>query len=117
MPYHKVGPNTYASPKGNEINGKQLRLWYANGQKWPGEKHSEGNMSYAKGGEIRNMSYAKGGPVLGKTSNFMKVPDEFRDPDEANAVADEDQKYGKSGEGAGKGFIKPPKAPATKKIK
>ena len=57
----------------------------------------------------KTTDYAKGGEVLGKISDFMKVKDEFRDPDEGNASADEDQNYAKSGEGAGKGFIKPPK--------
>jgi hypothetical protein len=57
-------------------------------------------------------SYA--GPVLGKESSFLKATNEFTDPDEGDASADEDQKYGKSGEGAGKGFVKPPKN--TKKV-
>ena len=59
-----------------------------------------------------NASYAAGGPVLGKYSPFMKTQDEFRDPDEGKMgdSADEDQKYGKSGEGKGSGFTKPPKA-------
>ena len=109
MPYKRVGPNDYVSPNGNHINSAQLRLWYAKGQKWPGEKHSEAKMSYAKGGDVHNTSYAAGGPVLGRKVDFMKIKDEFRDPDEGNATADEDQKYGKSGEGAGKGFTKPPK--------
>ncbi len=115
MPYKKVGPNDYVSPNGNHINNSQLRLWYANGQKWPGEKGSE--MAYAKGSRPRTVKYAAGGPVLGKVSNFMKVPDEFRDPDEGDARADEDQNYAKSGEGAGKGFIKPDKPRASKVIK
>lgn len=105
MPYHRVGPNDYVSPNGNHINSSQLRLWYANGQKWPGEKHSEGKMNYAKGGDVRVASYAAGGPVLGRTRDFVKEPVEFRDPDEGKMgdSADADQKYGKSGPGAGKG--------------
>lgn len=67
-------------------------------------------------------SFAQGGEVLGRTkyfaktpdrseqTRFMRVKDEFRDPDEGNPNADEDQLYGKKGEGAGKGFIKPPAA-------
>lgn len=78
MPYHRVGPNDYQSPSGKHINSAQLRLWYANGQKWPGEKHSEGAMKYAKGGDVRPANYAAGGPVLGRTRDFMKVPDPFR---------------------------------------
>jgi hypothetical protein len=110
VPYQKVGKNDYVSPNGRHINSAQLRLWYAGGQKWPGQKKSEGKMSYAKGGDVRVASYAQGGPVTGRTANFMKVKDEFRDPDEGDASADEDQKYGKSGDGAGTGFIKPPAA-------
>lgn len=66
-------------------------------------------MSYSKGGDVHSTSYAQGGPVLGRRVDFMKIKDEFRDRDEGDASADEDQKYGKSGEGAGKGFTKPPK--------
>jgi hypothetical protein len=67
-------------------------------------------VSYSKAkGDVHNTSYATGGPVLGRKVDFMKIKDEFRDPDEGDASADEDQKYGKSGEGAGKGFVKPPK--------
>jgi hypothetical protein len=75
------------------------------------------HMSYAKGGDIANVRYAKGGSVLGRTTNFMKATNEFTDKDEKNASADEDQKYGKSGDGAGKGFIKPPSARTSKVIK
>ena len=67
-------------------------------------------VSYSKAkGDVHNTSYATGGPVLGRKVDFMKIKDEFRDPDEGDASADEDQKYGKSGEGAGKGLVKPPK--------
>ena len=75
------------------------------------------HMSYSKGGDVHSTSYATGGPVLGRTVNFMKTTNEFTDPDEKNATADEDQKYGKAGEGAGKGFIKPPSARKSKVIK
>jgi len=74
-------------------------------------------MAYSKGGDIANVSYAKGGAVLGRTTNFMKATDEVRDKDEGDASADEDQKYGKSGDDAGKGFIKPPSARTSKVIK
>lgn len=100
MPYKRVGPNDYVSPNGNHIDLKQLRYWFANGQKWPGEKHSEGKMAYAKGGDVRPASYAAGGPVLGRTRQFLKEPDEFRNPDNANADADADQIYGKTGSGS-----------------
>ena len=68
-----------------------------------------------KGYMSKSESFAAGGPVLGKESAFMKTKDEFRDPDEgekdkSGRLADEDQEYAKSGEGSGKGFIKPPAA-------
>jgi hypothetical protein len=49
--------------------------------------------SYAKGGDIRPANYAQGGPVLGKTSQFLKTPDEFR-TDNSNAT---DENWGKKG--------------------
>lgn len=75
-----------------------------------------------KGYQGKEASYAQGGEVIGATSKFMKqpnrseasrfmsVPDEFRNPDNANPNADEDDKYAKSGDGQGTGFIKPPAA-------
>lgn len=35
--------------------------------------------SYAKGGMIKDASYAEGGAVLGRTKDFLKTPDRFRD--------------------------------------
>jgi hypothetical protein len=66
---------------------------------------------YAKGGDIRVGSYAQGGSVLGRSRDFLKECVEFRDPDEGKRkdaynvgeLADGDQKYAKSGAGAGKG--------------
>lgn len=124
MPFKKVGNDDYTSPSGRHFNGAQVRLWYAQGGKFPGEKHAEGKMGYAKGGDVHSTSYAAGGPVLGRTVDFMKTPDEFREADEGERksadvvgdTSDEDQKYAKSGEGAGKGFTKPPKQ-ASKSLK
>lgn len=129
MPYSRVGPNDYVSPNGNHINSAQLKLWHANGEKWPGQKQSEGKMAYAKGGDIRPASYAAGGPVLGRTREFIKTTNEARDPDEGPAgyqqyapgrkttivgdTADEDQKYGKDGAGKGKGMV-PNSAPSRR---
>lgn len=104
MPYRKVGKNDWVSPNGTHINDAQHRLWEARGGKWPGEKTSERKMAYAKGGDIRTIGYAAGGPVLGRTRNFMKEHDEFRDPDHANPNFDEDNTYGKEGEGKGTGY-------------
>ena len=105
MPFKKVGDNNYTSPSGRHFNGAQVRLYYANGGHFPGEKYGEGGM--IKGHKPVDMAYAAGGPVLGRTRDFMKIKDEFRDPDERNPNADEDNKYGKSGDGAGTGFVKP----------
>jgi hypothetical protein len=33
---------------------------------------------YAKGGAVQDASYAAGGPVLGRTREFLKEPDQFR---------------------------------------
>ena len=118
MPYKKVGTNDYVSPSGKHINSAQLRLWHAQGEKWPGEKHSEKAMkNYAKGGDVRVASYAAGGPVLGRTREFLKEPDEFRDPDEHITTPDKDQLYGKSGEGKGTGMYGVPKTPKNKSLK
>lgn len=74
--------------------------------------------SYAKGERPRDLEAAKGGPALGRTRDFLKEPDEFRDSDEGRRespdvvgdTADEDQKYGKSGPGRGNGCYPAPKA-------
>lgn len=65
-----------------------------------------------KGYQGKTEHYAKGGAVLGVESKFLKTHDEFRDPDEGKQgdSADEDQLYGKSGEGAGSGEQPTPKA-------
>lgn len=91
MPFTKVGKNDYTSPSGRHFNEAQVRLYHANGDKFPGEK----KMAFAKGGDVRKMNYAKGGAVLGRTKDFMKTPDEFR-TDKSN-VSDED--WGKGGKG------------------
>ncbi len=73
---------------------------------------------YAKGEKPRDLEAAKGGSVLGRTRDFLKEPVEFRNPDEGKRecpdvvgdTADEDQKYAKSGIGAGSGCYPPPKA-------
>jgi hypothetical protein len=72
--------------------------------------------AYAKGGDVKSCSYAKGGPVYGRTRDFLKEPVEFRDRDEGKRqsqdvvgdTADADQKYAKSGAGAGRGIHAPP---------
>jgi len=76
--------------------------------------------AFAKGGDIRVGAYAQGGSVLGRTRSFLKEEVESRSGDEGQkggslnqggpAPADADQKYAKSGEGAGKGMVAPPPA-------
>lgn len=54
---------------------------------------------------------AKGGGQLGRHRDFLKEPDEFRERDEGDRqsrdvvgdISDADQKYAKSGAGAGRG--------------
>jgi len=38
MPFKKVGKDDYVSPSGRHFNSAQVRLWYAKGGKFPGEK-------------------------------------------------------------------------------
>lgn len=73
--------------------------------------------NYTKGGDVREACYASGGSVLGRTRDFMKEPDEFRDPSHATPAADKDQKYGKDGPGKGSGCCPAPKARKDKVIK
>ena len=71
----------------------------------------------SKGRGPQAASYAAGGTVLGRTREFLKEQVEFRDRDEGGggplgqdgpAKPDADNKYAKSGEGAGKGMVAPP---------
>jgi len=79
MPFKKVGNNDYTSPSGRHFNQAQVRLYYANGGHFPGEK------GYAEGGIVNKgymgkvEAFAAGGPVLGRTRDFMKQSDRFRD--------------------------------------
>src|SRR5215475_8330245 len=108
MPFKKVGTNDYTGPSGRHFNKAQVRLYYAHGGRFPGQQGAaqggamEG-VKMTKGEKPRVASYAQGGPVLGREKDFMKMKDEFRDPDHFNPAADEDQKYGKSGIGKGDG--------------
>lgn len=47
--------------------------------------------------------YAAGGPVIGKVSEFMKTPDDFR-TDRSNAT---DEVFGKGGDGQASGSPNP----------
>jgi hypothetical protein len=37
MPFEKTGPNQYTSPSGRKFNLKQVRMYYANGGRFPGQ--------------------------------------------------------------------------------
>ena len=45
------------------------------------DKRQAMTKGYAKGGDVREANYAKGGAVTGRTRDFMKEPDQFRDYD------------------------------------
>lgn len=124
MPFKHLSGDDYVSPSGRHFNGSQVRLWYAGGGKFPGQKEE----TPVKSSGAKEASYANGGPVVGKVSPFMKTPnkseatrfgrkvdfinspDEFRDRDAGDAPADADQKYAKSGEGQGNGEFPAPVA-------
>jgi hypothetical protein len=95
MPFKKVGKDDYTSPSGRHYNTAQVRLWHARGGKFPGEK-GPGEMS-SKGSGPRTASYAEGGPVLGRTREFLKEPDEFTDgrlpPKDSGRADDPPQGY------------------------
>lgn len=94
MPFTKVGKDDYTSPSGRHFNGAQVRLWYANGDKFPGQKTSESAMN--KGYKGSTQSFAAGGLVLGRTKDFLKEPDRFRDSQFKKATEDD------FGKGSGK---------------
>lgn len=60
-----------------------------------------------KGYQGSAQCFAQGGPVLGKTSQFMKTPDQFR-TDKSNVS---DENFGKGSKGGGDGG---PAAPPAK---
>ena len=47
-----------------------------------------GGMHFAKGGDVRATCYAQGGEVLGRTRDFMKEPDAFREDKGPGAAQD-----------------------------
>src|SRR5262245_59625261 len=91
MPFKKVGSNDYTSPSGRHYNSAQVRLWYAGGGKFPGEK---GAGEMAKGSGPKQASYAKGGEVLGRSKDFIKTPDRFRDSQFKKKTEDDFGKIG-----------------------
>lgn len=109
MPFTKVGENDYTSPSGRHFNSAQVRLYYAHGGSFPGEKHAEGGV-VNKGFVGKSTAYAEGGAVLGRARDFLKQSDgedqnivkrtdghAYKNPDMKS------QAYAKSGIGSGQG--------------
>lgn len=69
----------------------------------------------AKSSGLKNACYATGGAVIGKRSEFMKTPDEFREAGNTGAT---DEVYGKGVGGQAKGGAIPkPTLPKGKSAK
>lgn len=62
-----------------------------------------GVMSKSSGS--KTMRYARGGAVIGKTSEFMKTPNEFTEPSHGSGATDE--VFGKGGGGQASGNSNP----------
>jgi hypothetical protein len=63
MPFTKVGPNKYVSPSGRHYDTAQVRLFYANGGKFPGESAADEektNERVRKGREATRSGSSKG---------------------------------------------------------
>lgn len=99
----------------NPAAAKRVGVPQSVGQDFVNADKGKAMSGYAKGGNVRSTSYAAGGPVLGRTRDFLKEPDEFRD--DASLPDAEDQNYGKSGPNKGSGCYPAPKARANKTIK
>lgn len=56
MPFKKVGPDQYVGPSGRRFDYRQVKLYYARGGSFPGQKHRKD--------KSKPMSYAQGGPVI-----------------------------------------------------
>ena len=66
MPFKRTGPNSYVSPSGNHFNSAQVRLFYANGGKFPGEKatkeKTDGRSQVREGGVAPQSGRSSGRP-------------------------------------------------------
>lgn len=58
MPFRKVGKDHYVSPSGRSYNSAQVKLYYAGGGKFPGQRSSSGEPSKAK--QLPPINYAAG---------------------------------------------------------
>jgi hypothetical protein len=97
MPFKKLGGGRYEGPSGKTFNLAQVKLYYAGGEKFPGQKKAGGGIvksAFTKGTGPVNTTYAEGGEVLQATkSRFLKTPNEFTT---GKGVP---QAYNKSGKG------------------
>ncbi len=51
MPFKKVGKDNYVSPSGRHFDQAQVRLWYSNGGKFPGQKSDPAADELARGSQ------------------------------------------------------------------
>ena len=65
MPFKKIGKDDYVSPSGRHFNQAQVRLYYAGGGKFPGEKK-------AKGGAVKKQRDL-GGSVVSSKHSYRRV--------------------------------------------
>ena len=56
MPFKKVASDRYVSPTGRSYNAAQVRLYYANGGKFPGQKRPAAELK----GPTPKVNYAAG---------------------------------------------------------
>jgi hypothetical protein len=103
MPFKKLGDDDYTGPSGKHFDKAQVRLYYANGGKFPGQQAHAGGGTVNKGYQGKVESFAAGGQVLGRTRDFMKIPDQFTDgrmpPKDKGSPDDPPQEYTKTGKG------------------
>jgi len=71
------GPKVTNQKQAVAIMLSEKRKEKAHGGVYP-ESHKEGGPVFAKGSAPKEASYAAGGPVLGRTTDFLKTPDRFR---------------------------------------
>ena len=48
MPFKQVGPNDYVSPSGKHFNDAQVKLYYANGGKFPSKPKGDKKIKKSK---------------------------------------------------------------------
>lgn len=108
MPFKKVGKDDYTGPSGKHFNSAQVRLYYAHGEKFPGQE------AKVKSSGLKSASYAQGGPVLGRTTDFLKTPDRFRESQYKQKTEDV---FGKSDGDSDDGGAAVPATPKTKSLK